>query len=257
MKKQDELILHIDGGARGNPGPAAAGVVLRTAQGDALLEAGYLLGKMTNNQAEYSALLLGLQAATRLETQKLTIYSDSELMVRQLTGEYRVKSEQLKPYFEDVQRELLQLDAWAIHHIPRLENQRADELANRALDANEDVVEVRECRGPPTLTRTDRQEPKNLTSRKKANDLDTVRVLVEVINPPARKACSDGCTGGARYVIDDILPAGLHLEIASRVIEAVRTVREQQNRSSAKPGIIDLKCSRCDAVYRLSAADTG
>lgn len=143
MKKQSsDLILHVDGGARGNPGPAAAGVVLREQGGRALLEAGYRLGRMTNNQAEYSALLLGLQSAERCGAQKLTIYSDSELIVRQVLGQYRVKSPELKPLFEQVRARLDALASWQMHHVPRERNARADELLNRALDAGRDVVET-------------------------------------------------------------------------------------------------------------------
>lgn len=136
------LILHVDGGSRGNPGPAAAGVVLQEDGKEPLLEAGYVLGKMTNNQAEYTALLIGLRSANRCDTDELTIYSDSELMVRQLTGEYRVKSEQLKPLYAQARRELLGFASWNVRHVMRERNERADRLLNQALDLNEDFIAV-------------------------------------------------------------------------------------------------------------------
>ena len=112
MSEDSKLTLYVDGGARGNPGPAAAGVVLRNEGGTPLLEAGYLLGTLTNNQAEYSALVIGVRAARQAGAKSLTIYSDSELMVKQLRGEYRVKAGGLKPLFEDVQHQLLGLARW-------------------------------------------------------------------------------------------------------------------------------------------------
>jgi len=141
------LTLHFDGGSRGNPGPAAGGIYL----GDAntrqpVHEAGYFLGRMTNNAAEYRALLRGIAVARQLQPGTLAIYSDSELLVRQINGEYRVKSQTLKPLYEQARSELAGLDAWSIHHLRREFNERADALANRAMDAGEDVI-VRDATG--------------------------------------------------------------------------------------------------------------
>jgi len=142
MPESAKLILHVDGGARGNPGAAAAGVVLCDVHGTSLLEAGYLLGTLTNNQAEYNALVLGLHAAHRWRAEELSIYSDSELLVRQIIGQYRVKSADLKPLYADAQRRLLKFGAWQIQHVKREDNKRADELVNQALDLNKDIVDV-------------------------------------------------------------------------------------------------------------------
>ena len=130
-----KITIHSDGAARGNPGPAAAGAVLTADDGTVLAEVSRYLGEMTNNQAEYRALLLALEEALRKGASELCIYADSELMVRQIKGEYRVKNEELKPLFQSVMRELKKVGSFAIHHVPRERNKAADKLANRALDA--------------------------------------------------------------------------------------------------------------------------
>ncbi len=133
--------IHIDGGARGNPGPAAAGVVIVDADNDQpLLEAGYFLGKTTNNVAEYNGLLRALDAAADLGAGRIDIHSDSELMVRQIHGEYRVKSPDLKPLFQQAVQRLAGFDNWTLTHVRREKNKRADQLANIAMDAQADTV---------------------------------------------------------------------------------------------------------------------
>lgn len=134
--------LHTDGGARGNPGPAGAGVSLCDAEtGAPIFEAGYWLGEMTNNQAEYSGLLRGLDAAIRVGAEKIEIHSDSELMVRQITGVYRVKNANMIPLFEQAIQRLKKIPHWKIHHVRREQNKRADELANMAMDRRADFIE--------------------------------------------------------------------------------------------------------------------
>ncbi|MEM1354179.1 MAG: ribonuclease HI family protein [Planctomycetota bacterium] len=136
-----EALIHIDGGSRGNPGPAAAGVSITTPDGkDALFEAGYWLGKQTNNVAEYQGLLKSLEAAFQLGLVKVRVRSDSELMVKQIKGEYRVKAPNLKPLFQDAQVALSRFEAWSIEHVYREQNKRADQLANMAMDASDDVI---------------------------------------------------------------------------------------------------------------------
>ena len=140
------LIINVDGGSRGNPGPAGAGVVIRTDQGQRIHEGGYFLGRQTNNTAEYHALLRALQRVVRLRDStpeppaSTTIFSDSELLVRQLTGEYQVKSPTLGPLFREAQMLLVRLGRWTVRHVPREQNSRADELANLAMDHRRDVV---------------------------------------------------------------------------------------------------------------------
>ena len=130
-----KITIHSDGAARGNPGPAAAGAVLTADDGTIVAEVSRYLGEMTNNQAEYRALILAVEEALRQGASELCIYADSELMVRQIKGEYRVKHEDLKPLFRDVMQALKRIGKFAIHHVPRERNKAADKLANLALDA--------------------------------------------------------------------------------------------------------------------------
>jgi ribonuclease HI len=126
--------LRCDGASRGNPGPAGAGMVLFDPQGRLQVNKGRYLGETTNNVAEYQALLLGLEEARRLEVKKLRVLADSELMVKQLNGRYRVKAPHLIPLWRAAVNALKKFDAWAIAHVPREENHLADEAANRAID---------------------------------------------------------------------------------------------------------------------------
>ncbi|HEX7589268.1 MAG TPA: ribonuclease HI family protein [Anaerolineae bacterium] len=128
------LILFTDGAARGNPGPAAMGVVLTDAKGKVIEEHGRVLGEMTNNEAEYRALLWGVERAQANLANEIEVRSDSELLVRQLKGIYRVRAANLKPLFEQARSALARFERVSIHHIPREQNRRADALANAALD---------------------------------------------------------------------------------------------------------------------------
>jgi len=134
--------LYTDGASRGNPGPAGAGVLLLDEKGRPIFELNRFLGKATNNEAEYQALIAGLEAAEKLELSRLRIFLDSELVVRQLHGEYRVRNPRLQPLFDDVASRLQRLSSYAIMHVPRERNQEADRLANEAVD--------RGLRGGPT-----------------------------------------------------------------------------------------------------------
>ncbi len=135
------LIIHFDGGSRGNPGPASAGIVIRDTDTDKPVhEAGYFLGRCTNNVAEYQGLIRSLEQAEALGGNHLDIHSDSELLVRQITGQYRVKSPDLKPLYERAIKLLGGFDGWKIRHVRREKNQRADELANLAMDHQADVT---------------------------------------------------------------------------------------------------------------------
>lgn len=134
------LIIHTDGGARGNPGPAAAGVcIVDAATGDTVHEAGYYLGEMTNNVAEYAGLIRALDKAIELDAERVSLRSDSQLMVRQIYGRYRVKSAALKPLYQQVMGKLNRIGTWDIEHVGREANQRADQLANAAMDAGFDI----------------------------------------------------------------------------------------------------------------------
>jgi ribonuclease HI len=130
-----DLILFTDGASRGNPGPAAAGIVIRTRGGEDLVSTGRVLGRMTNNQAEYRALLLGLEMALPYAPASLLVQMDSELVVKQMRGEYAVKSTDLAPLHKEARAAVAQFARVQFAYIPRRENALADALANRALDA--------------------------------------------------------------------------------------------------------------------------
>ncbi len=127
-------LLQADGAARGNPGPAAYGFVLHGPDGSAVGEGAATVGHATNNVAEYRGLLAGLEQALALGIGELEIRLDSELVVRQLTGEYRVRHATLKPLHRRATELLAQLTRWSVRHVRREHNARADELANQVLD---------------------------------------------------------------------------------------------------------------------------
>lgn len=129
------LIVNVDGGARGNPGPAAIAAVISTPDGEVLEEHGERIGTATNNVAEYRALLLGLGRARALGAREVELIGDSELVVRQVKGEYRVKDETLRGLVGQVREALESFDRWSIRHVRREENAAADRLVNAALDA--------------------------------------------------------------------------------------------------------------------------
>lgn len=127
------LVLNVDGGARGNPGPAAIGAVISDPDGAVLEEIAERIGVATNNVAEYRALLRGVTVARALGADEVEIIGDSELVARQLTGAYRVKNAALKPLRAEVLRALDGM-RWTIRTVPRAQNSRADALVNAALD---------------------------------------------------------------------------------------------------------------------------
>lgn len=132
------LVSYTDGGARGNPGPSGIGVVLQNKTGETIGEWSEFLGIATNNQAEYKALLLALKQAVALGVVELDCRLDSELVVKQLKGEYKVKHPDLKPLFEQAKSLISQIKNVSFKHIPRELNKQADQLANQAMDRGGD-----------------------------------------------------------------------------------------------------------------------
>jgi ribonuclease HI len=130
-----KVVLHVDGGARGNPGPAAIGVVVSSPDGDVLDEVAETIGVATNNVAEYRALLRGVERARALGATEVEIVNDSELVAKQLTGAYKVKHAAMKPLYAEAIGALGRFQSWRIRNVPRAQNARADELVNQALDA--------------------------------------------------------------------------------------------------------------------------
>ena len=133
----DKLVIYTDGGARGNPGPAAIGVAVYslTDTHEPLKKLGKFLGHTTNNEAEYHAVLAGLDLAKELGGRDLVFYLDSELVVRQLSGQYKIKEPRLQSLAQDVIRAQNQFERVEFHHVSREKNKLADELVNEALDA--------------------------------------------------------------------------------------------------------------------------
>ncbi len=129
-----KVIVHVDGGARGNPGPAAAASVVSDPGGDVLDEHARLLGEVTNNVAEYRALLLGLERARALGATEVEVVNDSELIAKQVQGVYKVKHAAMRPLHLDAMAALRQFERWSIRSVPRAQNADADALVNSALD---------------------------------------------------------------------------------------------------------------------------
>jgi ribonuclease HI len=127
-------IVHVDGGARGNPGPAAAACVISTPAGEILAEHAELLGAVTNNVAEYRALLLGLRHAHELGVTDVEIVNDSELIAKQINGQYKVKHAAMRPLYLDALAALRGFERWSVRTVPRAQNADADALVNQALD---------------------------------------------------------------------------------------------------------------------------
>jgi ribonuclease HI len=129
-----KVVVHVDGGSRGNPGPAAAASVVSTPAGEVLDEASELLGTVTNNVAEYRALLLGLARACALGASEVEVVNDSELIAKQVQGLYKVKHAAMRPLHNEAMAALRAFDAWKIRSVPRAQNAHADALVNAALD---------------------------------------------------------------------------------------------------------------------------
>ncbi|MHC4463091.1 MAG: phosphoribosylglycinamide formyltransferase [Planctomycetota bacterium] len=136
---RNKVIAYIDGGSRGNPGPAAAAFVLTDSVGTQLQSKAFFIGRTTNNVAEYTGIIKALEAAKQMGAKQLTVFSDSELLVRQLNGEYKVKSELIRPLFRQAVERLGEFENWKVQHIVREKNKETDKLVNQALNLEQDV----------------------------------------------------------------------------------------------------------------------
>jgi ribonuclease HI len=131
----DKVVVNVDGGARGNPGPAAVAAVAADPAGEVLLERSAYIGEATNNVAEYKALLLGLELARELQAREVEVVNDSELVAKQISGEYRVKHAGLKPLYLQAMKAMREFERASVRSVRRESNTRADALVNDALDA--------------------------------------------------------------------------------------------------------------------------
>ncbi|HEX2703134.1 MAG TPA: ribonuclease HI family protein [Solirubrobacteraceae bacterium] len=129
-----KVVVHVDGGSRGNPGPSAAAATLASPSGELLDEASELLGPATNNVAEYRGVLLGLARAKQLGATEVELINDSELVARQLSGDYKVKHPSMVALFQEARAALADFEQWSIRTVRREDNARADALVNAALD---------------------------------------------------------------------------------------------------------------------------
>ena len=130
-----KVVVHVDGGARGNPGPAAVAAVISSPDGEPLAEAAERIGTATNNVAEYRALLLGLERAGALGATEVEVVNDSELIAKQVNGQYKVKHADMKPLYLEAMTALREFSEWKVRSVPRAQNADADALVNQALDA--------------------------------------------------------------------------------------------------------------------------
>ena len=135
----EKITAYIDGGSRGNPGPAAAGFVLKDEDNKIVAAKGFFLGETTNNIAEYTAIIKALEKAGKLAAKKITVFSDSELLVRQINGQYKVKNDNIRSLFRQAVDLLNKFEDWHVQHITREKNSRADKLVNQALNLQQDV----------------------------------------------------------------------------------------------------------------------
>lgn len=134
MSDEEAVILYTDGACRGNPGDGGAGAVLFDENGRVVTTAKKFLGICTNNEAEYGALILGLKEALKSKHKNIRIFLDSELLVKQINGIYRVRNSRLKELMKDVRKQLSMFDGYTVEHVPRSRNKVADKLANEAID---------------------------------------------------------------------------------------------------------------------------
>lgn len=134
LESQEDIVIFIDGGARGNPGPAGCGVVIQDNQGNELVALSEFLGIATNNEAEYSGLVLALEKASELTHETVEIRTDSELLARQMTGQYKVKAKNLLPFYIKANKLMQRFRRVRFTHVPREQNKEADHLANEAMD---------------------------------------------------------------------------------------------------------------------------
>jgi phosphoribosylglycinamide formyltransferase-1 len=135
----EQITIYTDGGSRGNPGPAAAGFILADPGGNQVQSKALFLGRTTNNVAEYTALVKALEAAKQIGAKRLMVFSDSELLVKQVNGQYKVKSEQIRPLFQQTINLISEFEDCKVKHITRDKNQEADDLVNQALNLEQDI----------------------------------------------------------------------------------------------------------------------
>ena len=196
---------NIDGGSRGNPGPAAYGVIIRDGRGEIVAKLKKYIGRMTNNVAEYYGLIAAMDYAQSHGIRALRIESDSELLVKQMRGQYKVKSEDLRPLFERAQKMSKAFDSFRIEHVYREQNREADALANEALDETEG--------GKPKLPATPKSES-GAKSETSAKSQPSSKTEPPGSKPEPRKIQAR-FRGGVLYLLEDVeLPDGMVVDVS-------------------------------------------
>jgi ribonuclease HI len=230
-----KLLVHLDGGSRGNPGPAACGVYIRDRDTDSVVhQAGYFLGRTTNNVAEYTGLIRALGIARDLGAADVEVRSDSELMVRQLSGQYKVKSSDLKPLFEQARGLLAGFHRTSVQHVYRAKNAEADELANLAMDKSADVVLV--DRGKRL------QEPAMAAG---AGEAPTVPCFSVTLAGKPRQ-CLVGQSPGNPYTFGPTTPEGFCVHAAAAALADCPLQWPPSRRSGG------ARCVACAALIRIT-----
>ena len=199
---------NIDGGSRGNPGPAAYGVVIRDGRGEIVAKLKKYIGRMTNNVAEYYGLIAAMDYAQSHAIRALRIESDSELLVKQMRGLYKVKSEDLRPLFERAQKMSKGFDSFRIEHVYREQNREADALANEALDETEGKASGSAAAKKTELagSKTSSASPKSEPARSKTE---------AVSSKPEPRKIQARFRGGVLYLLEDVeLPDGMVVDVS-------------------------------------------
>jgi ribonuclease HI len=263
-------LLFTDGGARGNPGPAAAGVVLADENGKILVEDSVSLGRMTDNAAEYHALIRGLQVASARGVRMLRIFSDSELVVNQVRGDYAVRDPTLAPLHQSAGRLLRGFVRWEITHIPREQNADADRLVNLELDRRGDPadgeVETLEAVeaitgievGPPVPPPTGSPGERRANIGPPAPVLRKATVRAQVVRAEPRLPWGK-CDLAVGQVFDfaHTAPAGVPLLVLQALLPYVVAMRRGAEFAGMEPGGLTVSCSGEDGYYliRLSRSE--
>jgi len=192
---------NIDGGSRGNPGPAAYGVIIRDARGEIVAKLKKYIGRMTNNVAEYYGLIAAMDYAQSHAIRALRIESDSELLVKQMRGQYKVKSEDLRPLFERAQKMSKTFDSFRIEHVYREQNREADTLANEALDETENKAPGGAA-SKKTVAANPKAEPQNAKAEPTSSKPEPRKIQARF-------------RGGVLYLLEDVeLPDGMVVDVS-------------------------------------------
>lgn len=234
---------YIDGGSRGNPGPAAAGVHILDDAGKVVFSGGKFLGSLTNNAAEYNGLITALTLLAKAGARRIHIISDSELMVHQINGVYKVRSPDLRPLHAEARKRLSEFEQWDIRHVYRDANAAADELANRAMDACGSVVVVDQ------LHLAGKNPAKTRSREKKTKPAgDSTTVVVRVVHPPGEGICPAGLRRGESFAFAATTPAGVCTVACARIAAAVALVQ-----AGERPPAAGVTCPRegCGARFEI------